>query len=402
MSITLAVVTNIIAMSTLAKADTSAGRIVVCGDEWAFSDAGITTSSTYVANVVKWFGLAPAGSGKKVLILDGQSWNAGFNNTYGAFGTTFRSMLAENGASVTYRGYTDDPVALSGYDAIFVDGLNTKYTSLTADLASFVGGGGAVYVAGGTGTFSGGDIGEAAYWQPFFTTSTGASDFGLGDNGWFARQGTLHASGPVGDGVTLIDWYMGQNVRVGSSPNANAAVWDSSGTLVATWSADTAGLSLKIKTQPQSQVSYWGKSVSFSVNTSNGIPPLTYQWLKDGVAIPDATNSLLQITNLQLTNAGVYTVVVSDAVSTTLTSLPATLTVNSAGVGIALYPGVTIDGVTNQTYGIQIKTDLSNPNSWAGVTNITLAVPMQIWYDSQAATQPQRYYRVVPGPISIP
>jgi hypothetical protein len=30
---------------------------------------------------------------------------------------------------------------------------------------------------------------------------------------------------------------MGQGVQVGSSPNASAAIWDSSRTLVATWSA---------------------------------------------------------------------------------------------------------------------------------------------------------------------
>ena len=75
---------------------------------------------------------------------------------------------------------------------------------------------------------------------------------------------------------------------------------------------------------------------------------------------------------------------------------------NPAGVSLALYPGIAIDGVVSQTYGIQSTSDLSNTNSWVGVTNITLTVPTQLWYDSQPATQPQRYYRVVPGPISVP
>ena len=94
--------------------------------------------------------------------------------------------------------------------------------------------------------------------------------------------------------------------------------------------------------------------------------------------------------------------VVSDSSTNTVTSDPANLTVNTAGMAIALYAGATIDSVTNHTYGIQSTTDLSNTNSWAGQANITLSVPVQIWHDSQPASQPQRYHRVVPGPISIP
>ena len=85
-----------------------------------------------------------------------------------------------------------------------------------------------------------------------------------------------------------------------------------------------------------------------------------------------------------------------------VTSSPAILTANPAGVSIALYAGVAIDGVVGQTYGIQSTTDLSNTNSWAGRTNITLTTPTFLWYDSQPATQPQHFYRVVPRPIPIP
>ena len=63
---------------------------------------------------------------------------------------------------------------------------------------------------------------------------------------------------------------------------------------------------------------------------------------------------------------------------------------------------MTIDGVAGQTYGVQSTLDLSNTNSWVGRTNLTLTNATQLWYDSQPATQPQTYYRVVPGPISIP
>jgi hypothetical protein len=84
------------------------------------------------------------------------------------------------------------------------------------------------------------------------------------------------------------------------------------------------------------------------------------------------------------------------------TSSNAYLTVNPAGVSVALYSGVTIDGVVGLTYGVQYNTDLSNTNGWHGLANITLSVPTEVWFDLQPASRPQRFYRVVPGPISIP
>jgi sugar lactone lactonase YvrE len=159
---------------------------------------------------------------------------------------------------------------------------------------------------------------------------------------------------------------------------------------------------LGIKTQPKSQVGYWGKSGTFSVAVKNGTPPVSYQWLKDSTPILDATNDTLILINLQSTNAGNYTVVISDALTHTVTSAPAYLSVNPAGVAIALYAGVTIDGVVGQTYGVQSTTDLASPGSWAGITNVTLSIPTQVWYDAEPASQSQCYYRVVPGPISIP
>jgi hypothetical protein len=152
--------------------------------------------------------------------------------------------------------------------------------------------------------------------------------------------------------------------------------------------------------QPQSQIGYWGKSIAFTVGAV-GVPPLIYQWQKDAVAIPGATGSSLMLTNLQMTDAGNYSVVISNSLGST-TSSNAYLTMNPAGVSVALYAGVTIDGVVGLTYGIQSNSDLSNTNGWRGMANVTLDTPTELWFDVQPATQPQRYYRVLPGPISIP
>jgi hypothetical protein len=155
-----------------------------------------------------------------------------------------------------------------------------------------------------------------------------------------------------------------------------------------------------ITSQPRGQVSYWGKSGTFSVTAVTNTP-LSYQWQKDTVPIAGATGSSLILTNLQATNAGNYSVVVSNDCGST-TSSNAYLMVNPAGVSLALYSGITIDGVVGLTYGIQYSADLSNTNGWQGMANVTLSVPTELWFDVQPANQPQRYYRVMPGPISIP
>jgi hypothetical protein len=85
-----------------------------------------------------------------------------------------------------------------------------------------------------------------------------------------------------------------------------------------------------------------------------------------------------------------------------VTSGSTILATNPAEVSISTYVGVTIEGVPGATYGIQATTDLIDANGWRGVANITLEVPKQLWIDVAPATQPQRFYRVVPGPISIP
>lgn len=77
-----------------------------------------------------------------------------------------------------------------------------------------------------------------------------------------------------------------------------------------------------------------------------------------------------------------------------------------AELSLALYPGalagLTFAGQTGQTYGIQCATHLGPPAAWIGLTNLTLTVPTNLWYDPQPATQGQRFYRLVNGAVSIP
>jgi hypothetical protein len=69
---------------------------------------------------------------------------------------------------------------------------------------------------------------------------------------------------------------------------------------------------------------------------------------------------------------------------------------------VALHAGVTVEGSIGSQYGIQYTTALNGTNGWRGLANVILRTPKQIWYDPEPAFNPQRYYRIVPGPISIP
>ncbi|MCW5550792.1 MAG: immunoglobulin domain-containing protein [Verrucomicrobiae bacterium] len=81
-----------------------------------------------------------------------------------------------------------------------------------------------------------------------------------------------------------------------------------------------------IVSQPASQTVIVGADVTFSV-TAGGTAPLSYEWNFNGTNLAGATGSSLILNNVQFADAGAYTVVISNLVGTT-TSTVATLTVN--------------------------------------------------------------------------
>ena len=82
-----------------------------------------------------------------------------------------------------------------------------------------------------------------------------------------------------------------------------------------------------ITTQPQSASAQVGSNVTFSV-TATGTAPLGYQWRFGAADIAGATGSDYTLNDVQTTNAGTYSVVVSN-VAGTVTSSNAVLTVQA-------------------------------------------------------------------------
>lgn len=92
-------------------------------------------------------------------------------------------------------------------------------------------------------------------------------------------------------------------------------------------SFDKASGPVTIATQPAAATVGEGTPASFSVE-ANGTPPYTYQWLKGGTAIPNATNQVFSLTRTAASDAGSYTVKVTGPAGSA-TSNPAVLTVTS-------------------------------------------------------------------------
>jgi len=100
-----------------------------------------------------------------------------------------------------------------------------------------------------------------------------------------------------------------------------------------------------------------------------GSPPVTYQWSKGGVAIPGANSANLTFTSVALSDAGTYSVVITDPAGF-VTSSSVALTVSPAGgppvvVSIVLQPApvsTTVGGAA--TFTVAVTGDASIIYQW--------------------------------------
>jgi ASPIC and UnbV/FG-GAP-like repeat/Immunoglobulin domain len=103
--------------------------------------------------------------------------------------------------------------------------------------------------------------------------------------------------------------------------------------------------------QPQSQLVSLGVNVSFSVSASSDAPPLRYQWRRNEMALAEETDTTLTLTNVQLVDAGSYTVVVRDGFDDFVISEAATLTVDPTFTKITEGPGGDIGNSWGAAWG---------------------------------------------------
>src|ERR1035437_5731725 len=137
-------------------------------------------------------------------------------------------------------------------------------------------------------------------------------------------------NGAVISGATASS-YTVPNAYPSKAGNYSVAVTDAAGTVTsaaATLTVNPLLIAPSIVGQPQAAVITSGSSVTFRV-VAGGLAPFTYQWSRQGAPIAGATGSSFSIPLVQASDAGDYTVAVSNIYGSTASN-PATLTVVAA------------------------------------------------------------------------
>ncbi len=188
---------------------------------------------------------------------------------------------------------------------------------------------------------------------------------------------------------------------VAAGCGAGVLTWNKTNWLITSY-APTAPF---IVAHPQSQTVTPSNTVTFTV-VAAGSAPLTYRWyFNTNTPITGATNATLMLSSVQIADAGVYSVVVSNSVGF-VTSSNALLTV-SAGTPSQpqlsgfVYDGnsgtfsLTVNGDAGPDYIVQASTNLTD---WTSLFTNHSVVPPFVWTDSSASTFGQRFYRIQLGP----
>lgn len=188
-------------------------------------------------------------------------------------------------------------------------------------------------------------------------------------------------------------YYQISNVQPANAGHYAVHVWD---VYTDTTSSDAILTVLPVppalNSQPQSQTAELGASVGFQVGAT-GDPPLIYQWLFNGTygVSGVATNPALNLTNVQFTQTGSYSVVVSN-LSAAVTSPPAFLNV-IAPVERKIVPAVTLLGQSGDWLNLDYASAFGPIPNWTGLDTVALTNTAQWYFDTTAPLASERFYR---------
>jgi hypothetical protein len=157
-----------------------------------------------------------------------------------------------------------------------------------------------------------------------------------------------------------------------------------------------------ISMQPQSQTVGQGSNVTLTV-TAQGVPGPGYQWKFNGVNLVGATTTACPILNAQATNAGSYTVVVTNA-GGTITSAAAILTVTLPPAAPGHFDSacrlangsvqLSMTGTPGRNYVVQCTSDWL---TWTNLCSFTCPEGCYLFTDLSVTNHKQRFYRLRPA-----
>jgi uncharacterized repeat protein (TIGR03803 family) len=260
-------------------------------------------------------------------------------------------------------------------------------------------------------SFNGGSVGYSPN-TPLALGSDG-NFYGTTGGGIGGFDGAIFKVSPAGDLASLYEFDVFDEFSFGSLGGAFAALVPASdGNLygVSSGGPDLSGSIYKINlasslqapvitTQPQNQTIALGGTASFSV-TAPGAKPLSYQWQFDGANIAGTMTNLI-VANVQSSNAGYYTVVVSNCYGA-ITSAVASLSIPNVAPAFVNVPGANyysngsfVMQLTNLTgQGPIIVYGSTNLFQWTPILTNPPAYSLLQIVDSNAGNFPRRFYSV--------
>jgi hypothetical protein len=310
-----------------------------------YAGGGFTSAGgVYATNIAKWdgrawsaLGLGTGGSSPWVsalAVIGTDLYAGGWCTTAGGVPATYITKWNGTAWSALGSGVNAPVNALAvigtilyvGGDFTTAGGVPAKYIarwdgSAWSALGSGIGYGVSALAVIGTNLYAGGQ----------FTTAGGVYATNIAK--WDGSAWSALGSGVNGGGVRVLAADGAGHLFVGgpfSLAGTNVALG------IAEADLGTPGSPL-IVASPASLAVNVGATADFQV-AANGSPPLVYQWVFNGTtAIAGATNSVLSLTNVQLPQAGVYTIVVTNAYGAA-TSGPAILDVLAPGNTVVTAP----------------------------------------------------------------
>jgi hypothetical protein len=190
--------------------------------------------------------------------------------------------------------------------------------------------------------------------------------------------------------------YTVANAQPANAGSYSVVVSNIAGTATSTDALLTVYVAPAITTQPQDQNVNQTSDAVFSV-VATGTPAPAYQWRFNGTNIAGATDTSFTVADAQPTNAGSYSVVVSN-IAGTAASADAVLTVTQPAPPqidwITLLPNghiqLQVSGVPGH-YAVEATTNLIVVD-WAELTNFT-TTNTSFQYSDGETNLVQRFYR---------
>jgi len=246
--------------------------------------------------------------------------------------------------------------------------------------------------------------------QPMPATQSQSGWLEAGTIGFAWRDVVVNKTG------NTIDWFI-DGLKICSitsvlpSTNISIGYWDSFSSLSANTNlafglvdnvrVEIPAVAPAISIQPLAVAVKVTSNATFNV-TATGTPAPTYQWRFNGTNIAAATIASYTRTNVQYSQAGNYSVLVSNLAGTVISS-NALLTILPAAPAefqtYAIQPDssmiLDLNGDVGATYFVESSTNLVD---WSVLTNVSLTSPTIQFSIGTTTNDPQRYFRARSAP----